>query len=112
MKGSLAAMVVATERFVAKHPEHAGSIAFLITSDEEGPFINGTVRVVETLEARNEKIKWCVVGEPSSTHYCGDVIKYGRRGSLTGFSNGSWHSRSCLRIRTWQATPFMRQRRH
>ena len=85
MKGSLAAMVVATERFVAKHPEHAGSIAFLITSDEEGPFINGTVRVVETLEARNEKIKWCVVGEPSSTHYCGDVIKYGRRGSLTGF---------------------------
>lgn len=85
MKGSLAAMIVATERFIAKHPDHAGSIAFLITSDEEGPFINGTVRVIETLEARNEKINWCVVGEPSSTQYCGDVIKYGRRGSMTGY---------------------------
>ncbi|RUO35189.1 succinyl-diaminopimelate desuccinylase [Aliidiomarina sanyensis] len=85
MKGSLAAMIVATERFVTAYPDHAGSIAFLITSDEEGPFINGTVRVIETLEARNEKITWCVVGEPSSTAYCGDVVKYGRRGSLTGF---------------------------
>ncbi|TRW49957.1 succinyl-diaminopimelate desuccinylase [Aliidiomarina halalkaliphila] len=85
MKGSLAAMVVATERFVKKHPEHHGSIAFLITSDEEGPFINGTVRVVETLEARNEKITWCLVGEPSSTNYAGDVVKYGRRGSMTGY---------------------------
>ncbi|WP_028115579.1 succinyl-diaminopimelate desuccinylase [Ferrimonas senticii] len=84
MKGSLAAMLVATKRFVEKHPQHQGSLAFLITSDEEGPFINGTVRVVETLEARNEKITWCVVGEPSSTDKLGDVIKNGRRGSLTG----------------------------
>jgi succinyl-diaminopimelate desuccinylase len=84
MKGSLAAMVVATERFVAAHPDHQGSIAFLITSDEEGPFINGTVRVIEALEARNEKIRWCIVGEPSSTKEVGDVVKNGRRGSITG----------------------------
>ncbi|PSJ45753.1 succinyl-diaminopimelate desuccinylase [Zobellella endophytica] len=84
MKGSLAAMVVATERFIAEHPDHQGSIAFLITSDEEGPFINGTTRVVDTLEARNEKITWCLVGEPSSTSEVGDVVKNGRRGSLTG----------------------------
>ncbi len=84
MKGSLAAMIVATENFIAKHPDHKGSIAYLITSDEEGPFINGTTRVIDTLEARNEKITWCVVGEPSSTDYCGDVVKNGRRGSLTG----------------------------
>lgn len=84
MKGSLAAMVVATENFIAKHPDHKGSIAYLITSDEEGPFINGTTRVIDTLEARNEKITWCVVGEPSSTNYCGDIVKNGRRGSLTG----------------------------
>lgn len=84
MKGSLAAMIVATERFIAAHPDHKGSIAFLITSDEEGPFINGTTRVIDTLEARNEKITWCLVGEPSSTHEVGDVVKNGRRGSLTG----------------------------
>ncbi|MGY4024347.1 succinyl-diaminopimelate desuccinylase [Aeromonas rivuli] len=84
MKGSLAAMVVATERFVAAHPDHQGSIAFLITSDEEGPFINGTVRVIEALEARNEKIRWCIVGEPSSAKEVGDVVKNGRRGSITG----------------------------
>ncbi|MCW3173981.1 succinyl-diaminopimelate desuccinylase [Shewanella subflava] len=84
MKGSLAAMIVATERFVAKHPDHKGSIAYLITSDEEGPFINGTPKVIETLEARNEKITWALVGEPSSTHKLGDVVKNGRRGSLTG----------------------------
>lgn len=82
MKGSLAAMVVATERFIARHPDHKGSIAFLITSDEEGPAHNGTVKVVETLEARNEKIDMCVVGEPSSTREVGDIIKNGRRGSL------------------------------
>lgn len=82
MKGSLAAMVTACERFVAVHPDHKGSIAFLITSDEEGPAINGTVKVVEHLEARNEKITWCVVGEPSSTNHVGDVVKNGRRGSL------------------------------
>ncbi|TNH86131.1 succinyl-diaminopimelate desuccinylase [Aeromonas sobria] len=84
MKGSLATMVVAVERFVAEHPDHTGSIAFLITSDEEGPFINGTTRVIDTLEARNEKIRWCIVGEPSSTAVVGDVVKNGRRGSITG----------------------------
>lgn len=82
MKGSLAAMVVACERFVAEHPNHSGRIAFLITSDEEGPAHNGTVKVVEWLEARNEKITWCIVGEPSSTDTTGDTIKNGRRGSL------------------------------
>ncbi|MGO2371846.1 MAG: succinyl-diaminopimelate desuccinylase [Pseudoalteromonas prydzensis] len=85
MKGSLAAMIVATERFVAKHPAHKGSISFLITSDEEGPFINGTTRVIDTLEARGEKIDMCLVGEPSSRNVLGDVVKNGRRGSLTGF---------------------------
>jgi succinyl-diaminopimelate desuccinylase len=84
MKGSLAAMVVACERFVAAHPDHKGSIAFLITSDEEGVAINGTVKVVEHLEARNEKITWALVGEPSSSETLGDVIKNGRRGSLNG----------------------------
>jgi succinyl-diaminopimelate desuccinylase len=84
MKGSLAAMLVATEKFVKANLEHSGSIAFLITSDEEGPFINGTTKVIETLEARNEKITWCLVGEPSSTNEVGDIVKNGRRGSLTG----------------------------
>src|SRR5690554_5888568 len=82
MKGSLAAMVVACEEFVAQHPEHPGRIGFLITSDEEGPANNGTVKVVQWLEARNTKIDWCLVGEPSSTGTLGDVIKNGRRGSL------------------------------
>ncbi|WP_288989612.1 succinyl-diaminopimelate desuccinylase [uncultured Pseudoalteromonas sp.] len=85
MKGSLAAMIVATERFVTKHPDHKGSISFLITSDEEGPFINGTTRVIDTLEERGEKIDMCLVGEPSSRDVLGDVVKNGRRGSLTGF---------------------------
>ncbi|ALU42272.1 succinyl-diaminopimelate desuccinylase [Pseudoalteromonas rubra] len=84
MKGSLAAMVVATERFVTRFPDHKGSISFLITSDEEGPFINGTTKVVDLLEARNEKIDMCLVGEPSSRDQLGDVVKNGRRGSLTG----------------------------
>ncbi len=84
MKTALAAMVIATERFVSKYPDHKGSIAYLITSDEEGPSINGTVKVIETLEARNEKITWCLVGEPSSTNKLGDIIKNGRRGSLNG----------------------------
>lgn len=84
MKGSLAAMLVATENFVKNNPDHIGSIAFLITSDEEGPFINGTTKVIDTLEARNEKITWCLVGEPSSTNEIGDIVKNGRRGSLTG----------------------------
>lgn len=82
MKGSIAAFLTATERFVTKHPNHKGSIAYLITADEEGPAKNGTVKVVDTLEARNEKIDMCIVGEPSSTTQCGDVIKNGRRGSL------------------------------
>jgi len=82
MKGSIAAFLTATERFVKNHPDHKGSIAYLITADEEGPSVNGTVKVIETLEARNEKIDMCLVGEPSSTKECGDVIKNGRRGSL------------------------------
>lgn len=81
MKGSLAAMVTACEAFVADHPDHKGSIAFLITSDEEGPATEGTVKVIERLESRGEKIKWCLVGEPTSTTRTGDVIKNGRRGS-------------------------------
>ena len=84
MKGSIAAMVTACERFVEKHADHRGSIAFLITSDEEGPAVNGTVKVIAALEARGEKITWCLVGEPSSRHQTGDTIKNGRRGSLNG----------------------------
>ncbi|WP_409523445.1 succinyl-diaminopimelate desuccinylase [Nitrincola sp. MINF-07-Sa-05] len=84
MKGGIASFITALERFIANHPDHQGSIALLITSDEEGPFINGTTRVVDHLEARNEKIDWCIVGEPSSTDEVGDVIKNGRRGSITG----------------------------
>ncbi|EDY85927.1 succinyl-diaminopimelate desuccinylase [gamma proteobacterium HTCC5015] len=82
MKGSLAAMIVACENFVAAHPDHKGSIAFLITSDEEGPADNGTVKVMEWLEQRQEAIDYCLVGEPSSTDRVGDIIKNGRRGSL------------------------------
>lgn len=85
MKGEIAAMVTAAEAFVRDHPDHPGSIAFLITSDEEGPSVEGTVRVVETLEARGEKIDWCLVGEPSSHERLGDTLKNGRRGSLNGF---------------------------
>lgn len=82
MKGSIAAFVIAAENFVREHPEHQGSIAMLITSDEEGPSKHGTVKVVKTLEARHEKITWCLVGEPSSSQQLGDMIKNGRRGSL------------------------------
>jgi succinyl-diaminopimelate desuccinylase len=82
MKGSLAAMVVAVERFVAENPDHSGQIAFLITSDEEGVATDGTVKVVEWLKERNSLPEWCLVGEPSSTAKCGDIIKNGRRGSL------------------------------
>jgi succinyl-diaminopimelate desuccinylase len=84
MKGGIAAWITALERFLENHSDHQGSIALLITSDEEGPFINGTTRVIDTLEARNEKIDWCVVGEASSTDKLGDIIKNGRRGSLSG----------------------------
>ncbi|THG84102.1 succinyl-diaminopimelate desuccinylase [Pseudomonas sp. A-1] len=84
MKGSLAAMIVAVERFVADHPQHKGAIAFLITSDEEGPAQHGTQAVVERLAARRERLDWCIVGEPSSTSQVGDIVKNGRRGSLNG----------------------------
>jgi succinyl-diaminopimelate desuccinylase len=84
MKSGLAAMVTATEQFVRAYPGHRGSIAFLITSDEEGPSVDGTKRVVETLAARGERIDWCLVGEPSSETTIGDTIKVGRRGSLSG----------------------------
>jgi len=84
MKSGLAAMVTAVEEFVATQPSHSGSIAFLITSDEEGPSVDGTRRVVEMLRSRGERIDWCVVGEPSSEVSVGDTIKVGRRGSLSG----------------------------
>jgi succinyl-diaminopimelate desuccinylase len=84
MKSGLAAMVTAAEQFARQHPDHQGSIAFLITSDEEGPSVDGTKRVMETLNARNERIDWCVVGEPSSEKHIGDTIKVGRRGSFSG----------------------------
>jgi succinyl-diaminopimelate desuccinylase len=84
MKSGLAAMIIATERFVAAHPKHDGSIAFLITSDEEGRARDGTLKVVDALTARNEVIDWCVIGEPSSHETLGDMIRIGRRGSLSG----------------------------
>jgi succinyl-diaminopimelate desuccinylase len=84
MKSGLAAMVTACEEFVARYPAHRGTIAFLITSDEEGPSVDGTRRVVEVLRERKENIDWCLVGEPSSESALGDTIKIGRRGSLSG----------------------------
>lgn len=84
MKTSLAAMVVATEAFVTEHPDHAGSIAFLITSDEEGPSIDGTVKVCEWLQQQGQRLDACIVGEPTSVKQVGDMIKNGRRGSLSG----------------------------
>jgi succinyl-diaminopimelate desuccinylase len=84
MKSGLAAMVTACEEFVRRHPAHRGTIAFLITSDEEGPSVDGTRRVVEVLRERKESIDWCLVGEPSSETALGDTIKIGRRGSLSG----------------------------
>ncbi len=83
MKGSLAAMIVAIEGFVAAHPDHRGSIALLITSDEEGVARDGTLKVIETLGQRDEKIDWCVIGEPSSHQSLADVVRVGRRGSLS-----------------------------
>jgi succinyl-diaminopimelate desuccinylase len=82
MKASLAAMLVACERFVAEHPDHPGRIGFLITSDEEGPAVDGTVKVIDWLQGQGKSIDWCLVGEPSSESRLGDVIKNGRRGSL------------------------------
>jgi len=84
MKSGLAAMVTAVEGFVRARPAHAGTIAFLITSDEEGPSVDGTRRVVEVLKERQERIDWCLVGEPSSDRRFGDTVKIGRRGSLSG----------------------------
>ncbi|MET0657800.1 MAG: succinyl-diaminopimelate desuccinylase, partial [Steroidobacteraceae bacterium] len=84
MKSGLAAMITATERFLDRSSAHRGSIAFLLTSDEEGPSVDGTRRVMEVLETRKEKIDWCVVGEPTSSEALGDTIKIGRRGSLSG----------------------------
>jgi succinyl-diaminopimelate desuccinylase len=84
MKSGLAAMVVAAERFIPRVQDHAGSLAFLLTSDEEGPSVDGTRKVMEMLEARREKIDYCVVGEPTSTDQLGDTVKIGRRGSLSG----------------------------
>jgi succinyl-diaminopimelate desuccinylase len=84
MKGSIAAFVTAVEKFVAEYPQHNGSIAMLLTSDEEGIAVDGTVRVVEALQARNEKMDYCIVGEPTCVSKLGDTIKNGRRGSLSG----------------------------
>ena len=84
MKGGLAAMLVAVERYLQPKPAMKGSIGFLITSDEEGPSVDGTVKVVEVLQKRNEKIDWCVLGEPSCLERFGDTLRNGRRGSLTG----------------------------
>ena len=84
MKGGLASMVTATEKYIKENPNHNGRIAFLITSDEEGVAINGTVKVMEYLNESNQKIDYCLLGEPSSTSITGDVIKNGRRGSLNG----------------------------
>ena len=84
MKGGVAAMVTAIERFVARRPRHRGSIALLLTSDEEGPAVNGVRRVTDVLVERGERIDWCLVGEPSSTDRLGDIVKNGRRGSLSG----------------------------
>jgi len=84
MKSSLAAMVTAAERFLQRNPRHHGSLAFLFTSDEEGPSVDGTRKVMEVLQARQEHIDWCLVGEPTSSKILGDTIKVGRRGSLSG----------------------------
>lgn len=84
MKTSLAAFITAIEAFITEHPNHPGSIGLIITSDEEGIAINGTVKIVETLKARNELIDYCIVGEPTSSQVVGDMIKNGRRGSLSG----------------------------
>ena len=84
MKGGLAAMIVALEEFVASNPNHDGSLAMLITSDEEGAARDGTLKVIEALVKRDEKIDWCVIGEPSSEKVLGDIVRIGRRGSLSG----------------------------
>jgi len=104
MKASLAAMLVACEEFVAAHPEHPGRIGFLITSDEEGPAADGTVRVVQHLQDQGKAIDWCLVGEPSSSSALGDVIKNGRRGSLGAVLTKAYRATSPTR--TWRITLF------
>jgi succinyl-diaminopimelate desuccinylase len=84
MKTSIAAFVVSSEEFVAAHPAHRGSLAFLITSDEEGPATDGTIKVIEALKARGERLDYCIVGEPTSSATLGDMVKNGRRGSMSG----------------------------
>ncbi|MGR8934135.1 MAG: succinyl-diaminopimelate desuccinylase [Gammaproteobacteria bacterium] len=84
MKGGIAAFITACERFIARYPEHGGSIAVMLTSDEEGPATHGVIKVVEVLQGRGEKIDWCLVGEPSSNRRIGDMVRVGRRGSLNG----------------------------
>jgi len=84
MKGSVASMVTALERFITEHPDHSGTVSMLLTSDEEGIAMNGTRKVIDYLQSKNIKIDWCLVGEPTSREKVGDVIKNGRRGSLTG----------------------------
>ena len=112
MKGSLAAMLVAAERFVTDYPDHKGSVAFLITSDEEGPAHHGTKAVIERLAARKERLDWCIVGEPSSTSLVGDVVKNGRRGSLgatltCAVYKATWLTRTWRRTRsTWPHRPW------
>lgn len=110
MKGSLAAMVIAAERFVAAHPNHQGRLAFLITSDEEASAVNGTVKVVEALMARNERLDYCLVGEPSSTHVVGDVVKT----AVVVLSPRICAYTACkgtLPILIWRTTPFTVQPR-
>src|SRR5690625_5215207 len=83
MKGSVAAMIVALEQFVAAHPDHPGRVALLLTSDEEGPAVDGVRKVAEAFQQRDERIDWCVVGEPSARERLGDLVRVGRRGSLS-----------------------------
>jgi acetylornithine deacetylase/succinyl-diaminopimelate desuccinylase-like protein len=116
MKSSIAAMVTACERFVAQHAQHQGSIALLITSDEEGIATNGTVKVIEVLEARGEKIDWALIGEPSSLAHVGDVVKNGRRGSIGAKlmlpTRTRWITRSigqCRHYTTWRDTNGTRE---
>ena len=85
MKSGLAAMIIAAQEFISNYPNYHGRIAFLITSDEEGPAQNGTKKVIEELQNRQEKIDWCIVGEPSSKDVLGDTVRVGRRGTVTGF---------------------------
>ena len=111
MKTSIAAFVVAAEEFVAARPTHAGSIALLITSDEEGPAVDGTVRVCDALKARGERLDYCIVGEPTSVDALGDTIKNGRRGTLSRQAARCAACRATSPIRTWRRTRSTSPRR-